>query len=278
MKILFLDDSYQRNKKFLGYGGFCIDELQTKNLIQEILDLKDHFNIPHEVELKWSPPPEHYLNTKFKGLRKDVYKDAIKLLHKLNVKIICAVHDLNDCYGVKLYHWDFERIRLWATTQQFKYIAERFEIPILSNSTDYGLIIADHFSSIAGEKSLIREANATLKEGTAFREFQKLCLPPFTADPKDCSPLQLADIIVGVIVASLAHNHFGLDLFEDVAIQFLLDPHEDATSFASIMSTAVLGFGLTLFPSTFRHKGTEVFTELDKKYIYDTEGLKKKTV
>lgn len=274
MKILFLDDSYQGKNEYLGFGGFCIDESQIKTLIQEILNLKDSYYIPHDIELKWSPPPDHYLRTHFVGLRKNLYRDAIHILYNHDVKIICAVHDLKECYGIKLHNWNFERTRLWATKQQVKFIAERFERPILSNGTEYGLIIADHYSSIEGERSLIKEASDTFQEGTNFRKFEKLCIPPLTSDPKNCSPIQLADIIIGIVVASISGNRFGLDLFEDVAKLFLSDPHEEAISFASLMSSAIFGFGLMLFPPGFRSKGNDLFKELDKKYIFDTRGLR----
>jgi hypothetical protein len=274
MKVLFLDDSFQRRANYLGYGGFCIDESEIRTLIGDILALKSDFEIPRWVNLKWSPNPKHFLRTKFTGNRQELNRKIISLLHKHSATIICAIHNLNDCYGSSLYNWDFERMRLWATKQQFKFIAERFETPYLSVSSDSGLVIADHYSDIEGEESLIREATIDFERGTNFRAFQRICMPPLTATPSDCSPLQVADITVGVIVASLARNRYGLELFEDVAKLFLRDPHEDAISFASVLSSAILGFGLKLFPPTFRIKGVELFQDLDQKYIYTSEGLK----
>jgi hypothetical protein len=276
MKVLFLDDSFQRRPNYLGYGGFSIDESGVRVLIEDILALKSEFNIPRWVNLKWSPGPKHFLRTKFTGNRRELNRRVINLLDKNNTTVICAVHDLNSCYGIRLHNWDFERTRLWATKQQFKFIAERFETPCLSVSGDSGLIIADHYSDVEGENSLIREATVDFERGTGFREFQKICLPPLTATPSDFSPLQVADITVGVIVASLARSRYGLELFEDVAKLFLRDPHENAISFSSLLSAAVLGFGLKLFPPDFRTRGRELFEGLDRKYIYTDEGLKLK--
>jgi hypothetical protein len=278
MKVLFLDDSFQRKANFLGYGGFSIDESEISTLIGDIIALKSEFRIPRWVDLKWSPKPRHFLRSKFTGDRQELNRKIISLLHKHKATIICAVHDLNDCYGVRLYNWNFERTRLWATKQQFKFIAERFETPYLSASGDSGLVIADHYSDIEGEKSLIREASVALEYGTDFRVFQKICMPPLTATPSDCPPLQVADITVGIIVASLARNRYGLELFEDVATLLLKNPHEGAISFASVLSSAVLGFGLTLFPKSFRLKGIDIFEELDQKYVYTHEGLELKTI
>jgi len=261
----------------LGYGGFSIDESEVRTLISDIIAIKSEFGIPRWVNLKWSPSPRHFLRTKFTGDRQELNRKIIGLLYKHNAVIICAVHDLNDCYGVRLYNWNFERTRLWATKQQLKFIAERFKTPHLSASGDNGSVIADHYSDIEGEKSLIREASEALEYGTDFRVFQKICMPPLTATPSDCPPLQVADITVGVIVSSLAGNRYGLELFEDVATLFLKNPHEGVTSFASVLSSAVLGFGLTLFPKSFRLKGIDIFKELDLKYVYTNDGFILKT-
>jgi hypothetical protein len=274
MKMLFLDDSYQRRAHYLGYGGFGVDVSEVGALVGDILSLKNEFGVPSWVDLKWSPSPRHFLRAEFTGNRQELNRRAINLLNEHNATIICAVHDLNECYGVTLYNWDFERTRLWATKQQFKFIAERFETPYLSSNDDNGMMFADHYSNVVGEKSLIKEASEHFKYGTGFRDFQKICMPPFTAAPRDCSPLQIADVVVGVVVSSLAGNRYGLELFEDVAKLFLRDPNEDAISFASILSSAVLGIGLKLFPPGLRDKGIALFEELDRKYIYTNEGLK----
>lgn len=260
----------------MGYGGFCVDDSDIGTLVEDILALKNDFGIPWWVDLKWSPSPRHFLRAEFDGNRQDLNRKAINLLHKHNATVICAVHDLNDCYGVRLYNWDFEQTRLWATKQQFKFIAERFEAPYLLTSDDSGLVIADHYSNVVGEKSLIKEASKDFKYGTGFRQFQKICMAPLVAAPRDCPPLQLADIVVGVVVASLAGNKYGLELFEDIARLFLRDPHEDAISFVSLFSSSVLGFGLKLFPPDFRTRGSELFEELDRKYVYSSEGLELK--
>ena len=111
MRVLFLDDSYQREKKYLGYGGFWIEGTNIRSLTRDLRELKSKFDIPPDVNLKWSPEPDHYLRTEFTGKRHDLYQDAISLLDKYNARVICAVHDLGDCYGIRLYNWDFKRFR-----------------------------------------------------------------------------------------------------------------------------------------------------------------------
>lgn len=160
---------------------------------------KRGFNIPEEVELKWSPDQKHFLRTKFRGKRQEVYEACIKLLCKHGASIICAVHNLNDCYGKKLYAWDMKQIILWATKSQLKFVAERFEKPYLSTSDDKGLMISDQYGDRKAESTSMEDISNALKSGTQFRQFARICMPPLMTHSEYCSPLQLADIVVGII-------------------------------------------------------------------------------
>jgi len=253
MRVLFLDDSYQtfKQNRYLGYGGFWLEADRIRELTRGISGLKNKHGIPLSVNLKWSPDPKHYLRTEFRGKRHDLYADAITLLHENNAKVLCSVHHIDSLYGVKSYNWNFKRARLWATKQQCRFIAERFETVCLSESNQVGLIIADHYSDVEGEVSLIKEAGIDFEMGTKYCSFDGLCIPPLTATPQHCTPLQLADIVIGIVIAALIENKYGLALFEDVAKMFVLDPNRDAISFASTFSSGVLGWGLKLFPQVF---------------------------
>lgn len=276
MKLLFLDDSLQRDRNYLGYGGFCIDEPTLVKLIADLLSLKQDFNIPEEVELKWSLGKEHFLRTKLRGKRQEVYRACVKLLQQYGILVVCAVHSLNDCYGKQLYNWNMKQIILWATKSQLKFVAERFERPGLSASDDRGLMISDRYGDRKAESTLLEDISSALKSGTQYRKFSRICMPPLMTDSRYCSPLQLADIVVGIIVSALAENRYGVELFGDVAIPFLKNSHEGSTTFVSTISSSVLGYGLVLFPASFRPKGYELFRELDCKYIYTAEGIKER--
>ena len=80
MKFLFLDDSYQKKSEYLGYGGFCIDGPNVRKMSDDIRLLKKEFKIPDSVEIKRSPPKDHFLNTKFKEQRRHLFKAALKVL------------------------------------------------------------------------------------------------------------------------------------------------------------------------------------------------------
>lgn len=277
MKLLFLDDSLQRDRNYLGYGGFCIDESEVVNLTADVSELKHRFGIPEKVELKWSPEPRHYLRVGFRGSRQELYKACIDLLRDHGTCVVCAVHSLNDCYGKALYGWDTRQIILWATKSQLKFLAERFEKPYMSIGDDKGLMISDQYGDRREESTLLEDISDILRSGTQFRQFERICMPPLMTDSRFCLPLQLADIVVGIIVSALADNKYGVELFAEVAMLFLKNPHEGAISFASTISSSVLGYGLILFPASFRPRGLKLFQEIDDRFIYTDEGIRERT-
>lgn len=276
MRVLFVDDCYRKDEKFLGHGGFCVDATSLRSLASDFSELKGTYGIPYDVELKWSPNKGHYLRTDFEGERQKLYKDAILLLRKYEANIICAVHNLGECYGVKLHRWTMKRARLWVAKQQFKFLAERFEKPYLQEDNDVGMIIADHYSDKKGETALIEQTNLAVMFGTRFQKLQKICMLPLMARSKDCPFLQFADLIIGIIVCSLTNSEYAISLFDDLALLFLKNPHEDASTFSSLYSASVLGFGLKLFPSNFQLSGTSLFKEIDNKYVWTDEGVKER--
>ena len=125
MRFLFIDDSKQKdrkneNKEYLGYGGFCIDAIKVKSLSVDFYAIREKYNIPGNIELKWSPDKDHFLNKKFRGNREELFKEILLLLSKYDANILCAVHDINECHGIKLYNWKINQAILWATKEQFK--------------------------------------------------------------------------------------------------------------------------------------------------------------
>lgn len=131
--------------------------------------------------MKWSPSRDHFLRTNFRGDRQQIYKELIGLLHKYNASIISAVHDLSDCFGIRNYNWDLNRAVLWATKQQFKFIAERFEKPFLESNNDLGIIIADKYSENKGEISILKDIFEAVTFGTEYRRFNRICMNPLMA-------------------------------------------------------------------------------------------------
>ena len=103
MKILYLDDSYRKEERILGYGGYHIDSVAMRRIGDEVAGLKRRHGIPQAVELKWAPPHGHFLRARFTRVRHELYRDALAILERNGARVMCAVHFLNDCYGVSLH-------------------------------------------------------------------------------------------------------------------------------------------------------------------------------
>jgi len=267
MKVLFLDDSFNAEKNYQGYGGFCIDADNIHQLSDEIQALKRRKRIPWDVELKWSPSRNHYLRNKYKGSRNDLYREALAILRQNKAQLFCAIHDLKQCYGVTEHGWNKNEARLWATKEQLKYLTERFQRTILKNQQMYGLIISDNYASRRGEKAIVKQATADIVRGTIFQKFDYVSLVPLMADSKYCFPIQLADLVTGITVAFFAKGKYGLELFPDIVDLFAYNPHQRSISFSSIYSESVIGVGIKLFPRELKREVKDLLDDLDKKYL-----------
>jgi hypothetical protein len=274
MRILFLDDSFDQANGYLAYGGVAVSGEKVRDIHDAINAVKSDHGVPLAVELKWSPPPNHFLRAKkLKGSRHDLYKDVLGVLSQFDARVLCAVHSLNDTYGVKLHGWSSEDASIWAAKQQLKFLAERFETNDLERYDDQGLIISDRYGSRAGEADLIRNFSFDMIMGTEYNQLKRIQLPPLMADSKHTNLIQAADLVTGIIVATLRDSQYGVQLFEDVARLFVFNPHHGSVAFASTFSFAVLRYGLKLFPTGFRPKGLAHFKPLDEKFVVTKEGI-----
>ncbi len=273
MKVLYLDDSYRKEDRILGYGGYHIDAAAMRRIGDEVAALKKRYDVPLAVELKWAPPRDHFLRTRFKGRRHDLYRDALAILERNGARVLCAVHFLNECYGLTLHSWTVDRAIRWAAKNQLKFLAERFQRPCLASGDDCGLIIVDEFGSREGQDALIEGCSLHMIMGTESETLDRIGGLPLTISSKRSPHVQLADVVAGAIVAALAGSRYGVDLFEHVARSFLYNPHEGSLGFASMVSTAVIGYGLKVFPTGCRARVKPLFADLDKRYIVTEAGI-----
>ena len=56
MNILFIDDTEQLNKEYVGIGGVIFHDDYLNNLFSLVNQKKASHSIPPEEESKWSPP------------------------------------------------------------------------------------------------------------------------------------------------------------------------------------------------------------------------------
>src|SRR5262249_20842700 len=144
--------------------------------------------------------------------------------------------------------WDIPSAKLWATQKQLRYISERLQRPLLVRENDQGIIIVDAYESRDGAIELVDHFSVDMLTGTRFEKLDRISLTPLLADSKQCVQIQLADIIIGIVVGALGGNRYALELIEEMAPLFLWNPHERAVSFTSMVSNAILGFGLKIHP------------------------------
>jgi len=272
MKVLFLDDSFLSTHNYQGYGGFCVDADKIRELSNELQALKKNKGIPWDVELKWSPPKNHYLRKKFKGSRQELYRDALRILRKFEARLFCVIHDLSKCYGMTMYGWTEDKTKLWAAKEQLKYLAERFQHTYLENEKAEGLIISDNYASRKGEKTILKQATEDLITGTFFQKLDRVSMVPLMADSKYCFPIQLADLVVGITVSFFAGGKYALELFPEIVELFAYNPYRDSISFASTFSASVVGVGIKLFPEELKKDVKHVLDDLDSKYLVTKEN------
>ena len=272
MKVLFLDDSYLSDRKYTGLGGFCLDARSIRVLADDLCELKRSYRIPQSVEVKWSPSPEHYFRKQFNGSRSKLYEDILSLVKKHKGTVLCAVHGLKHCYGVKEHKWEYEKARRWAVGEQIKFLAERFQKTYLEPEDKYGLIVSDSYQSREGEESIINICMREIQSGTFFQKLDRIALAPLMTDSKYCLPIQIADVIIGVTVSYLCGGMYAIPLISRLAPLFAFNPHPNFKSFGSMYTASVLGVGLKLFPTReMKSECIEMLNDLDDKYAITSE-------
>jgi hypothetical protein len=274
--VLFLDDSQYKQGALFGHCGFVCGQHELRPLTDALGEVKQQHGVPSDVELKWSPDPSHYLRTKFTGARQELYNDALALLDKHGCRVLGAIHFLSECYGPAVYNWPEKKTALWATKQQLTFLAERFQINDLEEHDDVGAIINDDFQNRADEDAVIEAVSLTMAWGTEYSSFDRICLPPLTANSKVLAGLQLADLTAGVLVGALGGNVYSKALFDTVAQNLMWNPHKGSIGWAEMFSSATLGYGLKIFPTDYRGSVNSLFQELDKKYIMSLGGRKER--
>ena len=273
MRILFLDDSFQKKSAYFGYGGFCIEEKHINALTEDMCQIKNSYKIPNDVEMKWSPGPEHYLRKEFKGNRQELNIRLVSLLEKYSSTTLCAVTDFSQIYGKKYYNWNNDECKRWAIKESMKFIFERYENSFLEKVNDIGIVVIDS-DNIATMSEGIGSIQKMILEGTKYQaKFKRVQVCPMIAMSKYCPPVQLADIIIGSTVSSLSANKYGIEIFNKVWQRILGKPIE-SNLISGACSAYKLGYGLKLFPSVFKEKGLEVFKNIDKQYVVSNSGIR----
>jgi hypothetical protein len=259
----------------LGLGGFIAEDSILRSIGDELKAVKVAAGLPADTELKWSPPPGHFLRDNFSGSREDLYRSAISILARSQAEVVCAVHFLNECHGVKLHGWPIQKAAAWASRHQLRYISERFQRPCLSRSNEWGLIVCDEAGARDEDEDRIEEFLVDLERGTPFEHLDRVVMAPIPAKSKFLPHLQFADLVVGIITGSIAGGKHARALFGEIGPLFLRQSLQDTSIISSTLSGTVVGFGLKLFPTQLGNSVQPLFSELDRKYIVTQDGLQR---
>jgi len=276
MKVLFLDDSFQKKTKYLGYGGFCVGSDKLRSVNDALSTLKKNYKIPNHVELKWSCDPEHYLRTKFKGSMKDLIHNALNILQINDCKLLVAAHSLSDCYGYRIHQWTLPETIKWATREQLKYLSERFSLNLLEIDADNGIVIIDNMPSRESESYILRNYTFEMMFGTTYSSFDRISMVPLLANSKHCTHIQLADLVVGILISALSGSEFAKEFLQDLAPLFVQRPVKECVEFSSTWTSAVIGYGIVLFPKELKVVAKGLFNDIDKAFIAKKDGIFKR--
>jgi hypothetical protein len=264
--ILFLDESFARKTNYAGYGGFCVDASALPALATGLAQLKKTHSLPDHVEMKWSIGSEHPMSIWKPELRHEFYAQAIRIMSENHATVMCGVVALEQTYGLKDHDWSQHQAETWAKHQLLRLVAERFETPYLKLAGSNGLIVCDLFRG-PSEPKLIDQFSQDLRYGTSRVSFNSIVSVPLMTSSARSPHLQFADLVVGIVVQTLAGSTRAKRLFDSVAHMMLR--HPDANGWD--VPYAVIHYGLKLFPDTFT--APEIFASLNETYRAYATGL-----
>ncbi len=88
MNILFIDDTEQFNKEYVGIGGVIFHDDYLNSLFSLFNQKKTSHSIPSEEEIKWSPPKNSWIaKNLINGNRISAYSDILSLVRSFKGRI-----------------------------------------------------------------------------------------------------------------------------------------------------------------------------------------------
>lgn len=189
MNILFIDDTEQLNKQYVGVGGVILRDDSLNNLCALFKSKKESYGIPAEAEIKWSPPKSSWLRQNLiDENRISAYSDILDLVRSFNGKVIVAVVKRDD----------IKQSIIEAKWKCLEFVTERFQFFLQAQEDRNGIIIADFPGSGREEKELLQNYHQLLEKGTHYVRPKNIVMNLLTTESHLNPALQLADLIVGI--------------------------------------------------------------------------------
>lgn len=189
MNILFVDDTEQLNKQYVGVGGVILRDDSINNLFALFKRKKELHGIPAEEEIKWSPPKSSWIRQNLiDENRISAYSDILDLVRSFNGKVIVAVIQRDE----------LKQSVIEAKWKCIEFVTERFQFFLQEHEDRNGIIIADFPGSGKEEKKLLQNCFHLLEKGTDYVRPKNIVMNLLTTESHLNPALQLADLVVGI--------------------------------------------------------------------------------
>ncbi|WP_284228869.1 DUF3800 domain-containing protein [Arenivirga flava] len=219
MHVVFVDDSKQKGRReamgnLITLGAVAFAEDKVRPFAEAFNARLDEFDVPREVELKWSPDSKTDWFRKNKKtsiiapLREAILADA--LAH--GCRVVAAVWD-DELAGLGMRNQTAEQ---WV----IRFLFERVEM-MLQNEGHRGILVFDKpGGDHRAEDAWLGETADLTSIGTEFVKSEAIVIPVLTAPSHRHPHLQLADLVTGVVTAALAGSKYGMALANMVTPMF----------------------------------------------------------
>lgn len=211
MHIVYADDSAQKGRRegqgmLVALGAVAFAEDQLKAFADDFYVAFDEFEIPHDVELKWSPDSkaDWFREEGKTELLTPLREAVLKAAAERKVKAFAALWDK----GASPTGFRSQTPEHWVIQFLFERVAM-----FLENSENRGLMVFDKPSGDhRDEDTWIAGTRYLTDLGTEYVKADAIVAPILTAPSHHHPQLQLADLVVGATTAAFAGNPYGVAL------------------------------------------------------------------
>jgi hypothetical protein len=230
VNILFIDDTEQSNRKYVGVGGVIFHDDYLNNLFTLFNQKKTSHGIPPKEEIKWSPRKGSWIAKNLIGENRiSAYSDILGLVGSFKGKVIVAVVQRDaPKQGLREAKW-----------KCIEFVTERFQFYLQVHEDRKGLIIADFPGSGKEEKKLLKDYYQLLEKGTKYVKPSNIVMNLLTTESHLNPSLQVADLVVGIATGMCTpQRHYALQYWDIVKRNFHRNQNGE-----------VMGCGLKVFPN-----------------------------
>jgi len=263
MHILFIDDTEQSNKQYVGIGGVIFRDDSLSKIYALFKSKKELHNIPPNVEIKWSPPKDSWLGQNLKDEKRiAAYSDLLGLIPASDGKVIVAV----------MQSLGQDQTTAQAKWKCIEFVTERYQFFLQGQTDRNGLIIADFPGNGKEDRELLEKYYQLLEEGTGYVKPKNIVMNLLTTKSHLNPALQLADLTVGITTAMCtARQQYAMPYWEIVK-----------RCFHTNLNGEVMGCGLKIYPreiieeklaALFPEKTIEADKESYEEYIESERSL-----